>query len=102
MIHVLATVELKSGRREDFLSEFHKIVPLVRQEKGCVEYGPAIDTATDISAQGRLRENVVVVIEKWENLPALEAHLIAPHMLEYRGKVKEMVVRTQLQILEPA
>ena len=102
MIHVLATVELKSGRREDFLSEFHKIVPLVRQEKGCVEYGPAIDTATDISAQGRLRENVVVVIEKWENLPALEAHLIAPHMLEYRGKVKEMVARTQLQILEPA
>ena len=28
MIHVIVTVELHEGRRDDFLEEFHKVVPL--------------------------------------------------------------------------
>ena len=102
MIYVIASVELKQGRRDDFLAEFRKIVPLVREEKGCLEYGPTVDVATDIAAQGDVRENVVTVVEKWESIEALENHLIAPHMMEYRGTVKGMVSGTRLQILEPA
>jgi quinol monooxygenase YgiN len=101
MIYVIASVELKPGRRDEFLDEFGKIVPLVREEKGCLEYGPTLDVGTNIAAQGDVRENVVTVVEKWENIEALEDHLIAPHMIEYRGKVKEIVSGTQLQILEP-
>lgn len=102
MIYVIAAVELKRGRRDDFFGEFRKIVPLVRAESGCLEYCPTVDVDTNISAQGDVRENVVTVVEKWESIEALEAHLIAPHMIEYRGKVKDMVAGTQLQILEPA
>lgn len=101
MISVLATVELHAGRREQFLKEFHKIVPLVRAEVGCLEYFPAVDLVTEIAAQPPLRPDVVVVIEKWENLDALRAHLVAPHMLAYRPAVKDMVVRTTIQVLEP-
>lgn len=101
MVYVIASVELKQGRRDDFVEEFRKIVPLVREEEGCLEYGPTVDVDTNISAQGDARENVVTVVEKWESIKALEAHLIAPHMIEYRGKVKDMVASTQLQILEP-
>ncbi len=101
MIYVIASVELKQGRRDDFLGEFRKIVPLVQAENGCLEYGPTVDVGTNISAQGDVRENVVTVVEKWESIEALEAHLIAPHMIEYRGKVKDMVASTQLRILEP-
>lgn len=102
MIHVIATIELNAGKRDAFLAEFHKLVPQVRAEAGCLEYGPAIDVATDISAQIPLRENVVTVVEKWEDLPALKAHLVAPHMLDYRPRVKELVKGTTLQILGPA
>jgi len=102
MIHVIATIELNAGQRDVFLAEFHKLVPHVRAEAGCIEYGPAIDVVTDIAAQGPLRENVVTVVEKWEDLPALKAHLVAPHMLEYRPRVKELVKGTTLQILGPA
>jgi quinol monooxygenase YgiN len=102
MIVVLATIELQPGKREDFLREFRQIVPKVRAEQGCHEYFPAIDTASGISVQGPAREDVVVVIEKWESVKALEAHLIAPHMMEYRPKVKELVKRVSLQILSPA
>ena len=102
MIIVLATIELNPGKRSDFLAEFRKIVPKVRAEVGCHEYFPAIDTVSGLPVQGPAREDTVVVIEKWESVAALEAHLIAPHMMEYRPKVKEFISRVGLQILQPA
>lgn len=102
MIIVLATIELNPGKRAEFLVEFHKIVPKVRAEDGCHEYFPAIDTVSGLPVQGPAREDVVVVVEKWESIAALEAHLIAPHMMEYRPKVKEFVKKVSLQILTPA
>jgi quinol monooxygenase YgiN len=102
MIIVLATIELHPGKRPEFLAEFHKIVPKVRAEKGCSEYFPAIDTVSGLPVQGPARDDIVVVIEKWESITALEAHLIAPHMMEYRPKVKDFVKKVSLQILSPA
>jgi quinol monooxygenase YgiN len=34
MIHVIATIEIAAGRRDDFLAAFNEIVPEVRAEKG--------------------------------------------------------------------
>ncbi len=102
MIHVLATIELLPGQREAFLAEFHKIVPAVLAEHGCLDYGPTIDAATDIAAQGPPRPDTVVIVERWENLDCLKAHLVAPHMVEYRPKVKPLIASIQLQILKPA
>jgi len=102
MIIVLATIELHPGKRADFLVEFHKIVPQVRAEQGCIEYFPAVDTTSGLPVQGPLREDVVVVVEKWESIAALEAHLVAPHMMAYRPKVKDFVKKVGLQILKPA
>ncbi len=102
MIYVIAAIEAAEGRRDDLLGVFRALVPKVVAEEGCVEYGLAIDLATSFSLQNALRENVVVVVEKWESIEMLEAHLTAPHMLEFRDQVKEMVEGTTLQILEPA
>lgn len=101
MIHVLATVELQPGTREKFLAQVRQVVPKVRAEQGCHEYTPTIDAETNLPVQGTLRENVVVIVERWESLEALEAHLIAPHMMEYRPKVRDFVSRVSLQILQP-
>jgi quinol monooxygenase YgiN len=102
MIQVIATIELHAGRRDAFLEIFHRLVPQVRAERGCLEYGPMIDLATTIGAQMPVRANVVVVAEKWESIAALEAHLQAPHMAEYRKTVKDLVVKVTLQVLQPA
>lgn len=101
MIHVIATVEVAPGKRDAFLAEFARLVPLVRAEAGCVEYGPAVDVPTEIAAQGPERPDVVTVVEKWESLDALRAHLVAPHMQEYRGRVKDLVVQVGLRVLRP-
>jgi quinol monooxygenase YgiN len=102
MIYVLATIEVAAGQREELLAEFHRIVPLVRAEAGCLEYGPAIDLASGLTAQIPLRSDVVTVVEKWASLDALRAHTTAPHMQEYRRRVKDMILRVELQILQPA
>ena len=102
MIFVVAAIELTEGKRNDFLKRVRQLVPEVRAEKGYMEYGPAIDVPTGFKAQMPLRENVVVMMEKWKDLNSLEAHLTAPHMLKYREDVKGMVVKTQLQVLQPA
>ena len=102
MIHVIATIDVVEGQREAFLKEFRAVVPSVRAEAGCLEYGPTVDVASGIAAQGTLRTHVVTVVEKWSDLAALKAHLVAPHMEEYRPKVKHLVRSTTLQVLEPA
>lgn len=101
MIHVLATIEVVPGRREAFLEELRRIVPQVRAEQGCLDYGPAVDLPTDIAAQAPPRDDVVVIVERWASLEALQKHLAAPHMTEYRQRVRPLVVRSTLQVLRP-
>lgn len=102
MIHVLATIQIHSGCREDFLQELYGIVETVRAEEGCLEYGPAVDIESRIPVQAPPRENVVTIIEKWASLEALTQHLSAQHMVEYRTRVREFVEWVDLRILEPA
>ena len=102
MLSVIAEIEVVDGKRDEFLEEFRKVVPLVLAEDGCVEYGPTIDAETDIPAQIPRRGNIVTIVEKWESLEQLKAHLVAPHMTEYRGRVKELVVGSVLRILDAA
>ncbi|MEO8496793.1 MAG: putative quinol monooxygenase [Planctomycetota bacterium] len=102
MIYVIATIEITTGKRDEFVSAFLANVPNVLAEDGCIEYEPTIDLATEIKAQPAVRANFVTVVEKWETLAALNAHLIAPHMLSYREGVKDLVKGVSIQVLEPA
>jgi quinol monooxygenase YgiN len=102
MIHVIATIQLAPGSRAAFLKEFHALVPLVRAEAGCHEYGPAVDVETGMAVQPALRPDCVVVIEKWADMPALKAHLVAPHMATYRTAVKDYVKDLTLHVMESA
>ena len=102
MIHVLATIQVNAGRRPEFLRELHGILETVRAEAGCLEYGPAVDIESRIPVQAAPREDSVTIIEKWESLEALTSHLSAPHMVEYRVRVREFVKWVDLRILEPA
>jgi quinol monooxygenase YgiN len=102
MIHVIATIDIVPGGRAAILAEFKRLVPLVRAEAGCLEYGPAVDLASGLVSQRPLRDDAVTVVEKWESLDALRAHSAAPHMVEWRDRVKDLVVGVQLQILQPA
>ena len=101
MVHVIASIRVKAGRVSEFLEVFKSNIPSVKEEKGCIEYFPAVDVATDLPAQ-RLDENLVTIIEKWESLEALGDHLEAPHMLAYRERVRDIVEKVSLKVLTKA
>ena len=100
MVHVIATLELTRGTLDYFLSEFKLLAPQVLAENGCLEYGATIDIDCGITAQNPVRPDTVTVIEKWETIEALKTHLDAPHMLQYRERVKEVLTRKSLQIFQ--
>lgn len=102
MIHVICTITIAPGRREDFIAEFNGIVPEVLAEQGCIEYGPTVDIETGIERQAPQEDDVVVIVEKWESLDDLKAHLVAPHMNAYRERVKDMVENGHLRVTQPA
>ena len=99
MINVLASIRVKSGTRDEFLKHFIDNIPAVLQEEGCVEYFPAVDLHSGLEIQ-ELDPDSVTVIEKWESLDALHAHLKAPHMAAYKEQVKDIVVSISLKVLE--
>ena len=101
MIHVIASITIKEGRKDEFLQIFKANVENVVKEKGCIEYAPTVDIDANIPPQ-ILDENVVTIIEKWESLEALMEHLSAPHMLAYREKVKDIVENISIKVLQDA
>lgn len=101
MIFVIADIEIAEGKQAAFLEAFHQLVPLVHAEDGCIEYGPAIDADTDISVQVKNGSQIVTVMEKWESVDALKAHLAAPHMLTYREQVADLITGTSIKVLKP-
>ena len=101
MIHVIATIELNAGCRENFLKILNENVPKVRDEEGCLAYEPTVDVEPGLPIPVAVRENVVTIVEAWENLEALQAHLKTPHMTAYREAVKDWVNNLSLQVLRP-
>jgi quinol monooxygenase YgiN len=102
MINVIAAIEVKEGKRDEFLKIFKANVPKVLAESGCIAYSPTLDFNTGLPVQPPVRKNVVTIIEAWESLDHLKAHLKAPHMLEYKEKTKDMVNGLTLTVTEPA
>ena len=72
MIHVLATIRLNPGTRDQFLADFREVMPSVLAENGCLAYGPAIDATTDLPQQQRLGGDALMVVEQWDSVEALQ------------------------------
>jgi quinol monooxygenase YgiN len=101
MIFIVATISLKDGKRENYLKEMRKIIPIVQKEEGCIQYQPTVDVDTDLRFQIKYRPDTVTVLEKWDSLEALKKHAMVPHMTDFRHAVKEFIQAMQLQILTP-
>jgi len=101
MIHVIAVITAKPGQRDSILQHFRVNVPAVRAEKGCIEYGAAVDADPALPMQTKYGPDTFLAIEKWESMEALKAHAAAPHMAAYAAKVKDMIASRAIHILQP-
>lgn len=101
MIHVVATIRVKNGCRDKVLAAVKDNLESVRAEEGCIRYDPSLDVDAGLPPQGDIREDVLTIIETWESLAALHAHLAMPHMAAYKEKVKDWVQDVALQVMTP-
>ena len=101
MINVIASIKVNESCLDAFLDIFKANISNVLNEEGCIEYTPTIDFKTELASQ-HLDSSTVTIIEKWESFEDLRAHLVAPHMLEYKSKVSDLVQSVSLKVLESA
>ena len=101
MIHVIAVITAKPGKREEILRHFRANVPNVRAEEGCIEYGAAVDAENALPIQTKWGADTFLVIEKWESMDALKAHAAAPHMAAYGASTKPLIASRVIHILSP-
>jgi quinol monooxygenase YgiN len=101
MINVIASIQIKEEKLSEFIKIFKYNIPKVLEEKGCIEYLPTVDMPTGLPPQ-ELNSNVVTIIEKWDSLDDLQAHLSSPHMLEYRKQTKDFVEKMSVKVLKEA
>ena len=68
MIHVVAVITAKPGKRSEILQHFRANVPHVLAEAGCIEYGAALDAEGAPPVQTKWGPDTFLVIEKWESI----------------------------------
>jgi quinol monooxygenase YgiN len=101
MIHVVAVITAKPGKRAAILEALRANVPAVRAEQGCIEYGAAVDADNALPFQKKWGDDTFLVIEKWASMDALKAHAAAPHMAAYGAKTRDLIASRVIHILSP-
>jgi quinol monooxygenase YgiN len=75
MIHVIAAIKAQAGQRDTVASAFQDILPRVRAKAGCIEYSLAFHLLSGFPGQPPFDENELIIVEKWDDLDALKAHM---------------------------
>ena len=101
MVHVIAVITARPGKREAILEAFRANVPNVRAEPGCIEYGAAVDADPALPFQAKYGADTFLAIEKWQSMDALKAHAAAPHMAAYGAKTRDLIASRVIHILAP-
>jgi quinol monooxygenase YgiN len=101
MIHVIAIITTKPGKRAEVLGHVSANIPAVRAEKGCIEFGATIDADGMGSFQTKFGADTYVVVEKWESTDALKAHGATPHMAAFAAKTRDLIASRVIHVLSP-
>jgi len=102
MLHILVTMMIKEGRMQEFLAVCEELRPQVLQEKGCLAYDYTREVPSPLGIQEPLEPNRITLIERWESLDALKAHMEAPHMKKAAARLKDLRASVTARVLESA
>lgn len=82
-VYVICRFDLKpEADLAEYTAKTLEVVPTVRAEDGCRFYSLLKDAETDWDAPMK-NERVYWMLEKWDSVDALKAHLQTPHMKAY-------------------
>jgi quinol monooxygenase YgiN len=109
MIHVIAILTTKPGKREEVLANIRAGLSRVHAEPGCIEYAVASDAEIDPryaaartpGLNSPVGPDTLVFVEKWESLDALDAHIAALPSAPSTIKNRDLVAGRVVHILSP-
>ncbi len=90
MIHVIATLTIKPELREQTLAAARINIAATQKEAGCVYY----DMYESVTRPG-----TYVVVEKWEDREALNAHMNAEHFKVWRKAGADGITSRKIEIV---
>ena len=93
MLYLISTAHLKPGTREACLEHAHAIIAASRAEPGCLSY----DVHMSLTDPDR-----IVLIERWADRAALDAHFKTEHFQAWRAAIADCVVSRRMEIITPA
>jgi quinol monooxygenase YgiN len=102
-VYVLCRFDLKPDANiSDYIAKTLSVVPAVRAENGCQMYTLLEDAKTDWEKPMRFGERTLWMVEKWDSIDALKAHLEAPHMKAFGPTVRSMRSSGTFHVLQEA
>ena len=100
-VYVLCRFDLKPDADiADYTGRTLAVVPTVRAEDGCRMYTLLKDAKTDWDKPMRFGERTMWMLEKWDSVDALKAHLDTPHMKAFGPTVRPMRTASTFHVLE--
>ena len=103
MLTIIAEIQIRSGAKhyKNVCHAFKKITPIVLLEKGCYGYELLTDYLTEVDFQTKVPDSITL-LEHWESMQHLNAHLKTAHMQAYQAEVEDDVVGIKIRILAAA
>ena len=100
-VYVLCRFDLKPDASiANYIDKTLAVVPTVRAEDGCRMYTLLKDAETDWDKPMRFGERTMWLLEKWDSVDALKAHLDTPHMKAFGPSVRPMRSASTFHVLE--
>ncbi|WP_271409282.1 putative quinol monooxygenase [Pseudomonas sp. Q1-7] len=88
LLYLVATLKAAKGSEDKLLNALKALVPLSRQEPGCVRYDLHVD---------REDPSVLIVYEIWRDEDALNEHASSPHFQHFL-KIANPLLSTPLEV----
>lgn len=83
MIKIVAKNYIKTDKIEEFIELAKKLVQeTVKNDKGCIHYE---------LFQEQSNQQILTIIEEWEDLDALNQHSMSPHFKEAVSSFKDLL-----------
>lgn len=100
-VFVLCRFDLKADAdRKTYVDRTLDVVPTVRDERGCRVYTLLEDAKTDWDKPQRFGERTLWMLERWDSIDALKAHLDTPHMKAFGPTVRDLRERGTFHVLQ--
>ena len=92
MISIIAKVPVKEGKFDEAVALFQGMLPQVAKEEGTLAYSLNKDQSNP---------NTIVILERYRDKAALDAHAVTPHFKEFSPKLPQFLAgKPEIVIME--